>query len=122
MCIRDRRNTAPGALRAVRRAASAAALAARPRLPRPARRHTPAAYNEFIMSMPLSAGTRLGCYEILSQIGAGGMAEVYRARDARLGRDVALKVLPSEFAADPDRLRRFELEARAVAGLSHPNV
>jgi serine/threonine protein kinase/tetratricopeptide (TPR) repeat protein len=72
--------------------------------------------------MPLSAGTRLGCYEILSQIGAGGMAEVYRARDARLGRDVALKVLPSEFAADPDRLRRFELEARAVAGLSHPNV
>ena len=74
------------------------------------------------MSMSLSAGTRLGCYEILSPIGAGGMGEVYRARDARLGRDVALKVLPPEFAADPDRLRRFELEARAVAALSHPNV
>ena len=72
--------------------------------------------------MSLSAGTRLGCYEILSLIGAGGMGEVYRARDARLGRDVAIKVLPSEFAADPDRLRRFEQEARAVAALSHPNI
>jgi serine/threonine protein kinase len=61
--------------------------------------------------MPLQAGTRVGPYEILASIGAGGMGEVYRARDPRLGRDVAIKVLPPEFAADPDRLRRFEQEA-----------
>jgi len=67
-------------------------------------------------------GTRLGPYEIVAQIGAGGMGEVYRARDTRLGRDVAIKVLPPEFADDPERLRRFEQEARAVAALSHPNV
>ena len=72
--------------------------------------------------MPLSAGTRLGPYEILDRIGAGGMGEVYRARDSRLGRDVAVKVLPDEIAADRDRLRRFEREARAIAALSHPNV
>jgi tetratricopeptide (TPR) repeat protein len=67
-------------------------------------------------------GTRLGPYEVVAQIGAGGMGEVYRARDTRLDRDVAIKVLPAEFAADPERLRRFEQEARAVAALSHPNI
>ena len=72
--------------------------------------------------MSLSAGTRLGPYEILGQIGAGGMGEVYRARDARLHRDVAIKVLPSLFSADPDRLRRFEVEARAASALNHPNI
>ncbi len=72
--------------------------------------------------MPLSAGTRLGPYEILDLVGAGGMGEVYRARDPRLGRDVAVKVLPDDIAGDRDRLRRFEREARSVAALSHPNV
>jgi serine/threonine protein kinase len=72
--------------------------------------------------MLLALGTRLGPYEIQSAIGAGGMGEVYRARDTRLGRDVAVKVLPSSLAADPDRLRRFEHEARAVAALDHPNI
>jgi len=70
----------------------------------------------------VTPGTRLGPYEIVALLGAGGMGEVYRARDTRLGRDVAIKVLPAEFAADPDRLRRFEQEARAVAALSHPNI
>jgi serine/threonine protein kinase len=72
--------------------------------------------------MPLSAGTRLGPYEILSAIGAGGMGEVYRARDGRLNRDVAVKVLPAAFSADPERLQRFEQEARAAAALNHPNL
>ncbi|HTD52784.1 MAG TPA: protein kinase, partial [Thermoanaerobaculia bacterium] len=67
-------------------------------------------------------GARLGPYEILSQVGAGGMGEVYRARDARLGRDVAIKVLPQSFSADADRLRRFEQEARAAGILNHPNI
>jgi TolB-like protein/Flp pilus assembly protein TadD len=70
----------------------------------------------------LKPGARLGPYEILRSVGAGGMGEVYRARDTRLGREVAIKVLPPEFAGDPDRLRRFEREARAVAALSHPNI
>jgi serine/threonine protein kinase/tetratricopeptide (TPR) repeat protein len=70
----------------------------------------------------LRPGTRLGPYEIVAPIGAGGMGEVYRARDTRLGREVAIKVLPAEFAADPDRLRRFEQEAQAVAALNHPNI
>ena len=70
----------------------------------------------------LSSGDRLGVYEIGSPLGAGGMGEVYRARDPRLGRDVAIKVLPAEFNADVDRLRRFEQEARAAAALNHPNV
>src|ERR1700722_4141472 len=72
--------------------------------------------------MALSSGTRFGPYEIISAIGAGGMGEVYRARDTRLGRDVALKILPESFARDADRLRRFEQEARAVAALNHPNI
>ena len=72
--------------------------------------------------MPLSAGTRLGAYEIVAPLGAGGMGEVYRARDARLGRDVAIKVLPAAFAADPDALARFEREMKTLAGLSHPHI
>jgi eukaryotic-like serine/threonine-protein kinase len=72
--------------------------------------------------MPLSAGSRLGPYEIVSPLGAGGMGEVYRARDPRLGREVAIKVLPESLATEPARLQRFEQEARAVAALSHPNV
>jgi eukaryotic-like serine/threonine-protein kinase len=72
--------------------------------------------------MPLTPGSRLGPYEILSAIGAGGMGEVYRAKDSRLGREVAIKVLPERLAADRDLVRRFEQEARAVAALSHPNV
>ena len=72
--------------------------------------------------MTLAAGSKLGPYEILGPIGAGGMGEVYRARDPRLGRDVAIKVLPASFSADPDRLRRFEQEARAAGLLNHPNI
>jgi len=72
--------------------------------------------------MTISAGSRLGPYEILAPIGAGGMGEVYRAKDPRLGREVAIKVLPASFSADPDRLRRFEQEARAAGMLNHPNV
>jgi len=72
--------------------------------------------------MALAPGTKLGPYEIQSLLGAGGMGEVYRARDTRLQRDVAIKVLPSSLAQDQDRLRRFEIEARAVAALNHPNL
>ena len=72
--------------------------------------------------MTLSAGSRLGPYEILGQIGAGGMGEVYRARDPRLAREVAIKVLPASWSSDPDRLRRFEQEARAAGALNHPNI
>jgi serine/threonine protein kinase/tetratricopeptide (TPR) repeat protein len=72
--------------------------------------------------MTLPAGTRLGPYEILAPIGAGGMGEVYRARDRKLDRDVAIKVLPQSVAADPETLARFEREAKAVAALSHPNI
>src|SRR5260370_19802243 len=73
-------------------------------------------------TMALSAGAKLGPYEILAPIGAGGMGEVYRARDPRLGRDVAIKVLPVSFSADADRLRRFEQEAQAAGALNHPNI
>ena len=72
--------------------------------------------------MPLTPGTKLGPYEIIGPIGAGGMGEVYRARDARLSREVAVKVLPASFVADPERLRRFEQEARATGQLNHPNI
>jgi eukaryotic-like serine/threonine-protein kinase len=72
--------------------------------------------------MTLSAGSRLGPYEILAPLGAGGMGEVYRAKDPRLGRDVAIKVLPASFSSDPDRLKRFEQEARAAGILNHPNI
>ena len=71
---------------------------------------------------PIAPGARFGPYEIVALIGAGGMGEVYRARDERLRRDVAIKVLPSAFTQDPDRLRRFEQEARAAGGLNHPNI
>ena len=72
--------------------------------------------------MTLSAGAKLGPYEILAPLGAGGMGEVYRAKDPRLGREVAIKVLPATFSRDPDRLRRFEQEARAAGVLNHPNI
>jgi serine/threonine protein kinase len=72
--------------------------------------------------MALTPGTRLGPFEIQSALGAGGMGEVYRARDTRLNRDVALKILPELFAADPDRLARFEREAQMLAALNHPNI
>ena len=72
--------------------------------------------------MRLAPGSRLGPYEVVAQIGAGGMGEVYRARDTELHRDVAVKILPPAFSGDPDRLRRFRLEAQAAAALSHPNI
>ena len=72
--------------------------------------------------MSLTPGTKLGSYEILSPLGAGGMGEVYRARDAKLGCEVAIKVLPEDVASDRDRLRRFEQEARAASALNHPNI
>src|SRR5207249_1294797 len=72
--------------------------------------------------MSLSAGNRLGPYEIVASIGAGGMGEVYKARDTRLDRLVAIKVLPDLLAADPERRERFEREARAVSSLNHPNI
>src|SRR5258705_10527688 len=74
------------------------------------------------MPSTISPGTRLGPYEIQSLLGAGGMGEVYRARDSRLQRDVAVKVLPRALAEDNDRLRRFEREARAAGKLNHPNI
>src|SRR5882672_5623915 len=72
--------------------------------------------------MALVPGTKLGAYEICSSLGAGGMGEVYRASDAKLGRDVALKVLPAEMARDPERLARFRREAKALAQIDHPNI
>ena len=72
--------------------------------------------------VPLTPGTRIGSYEIVAQIGAGGMGEVYRARDTKLGRDVAIKILPTLFTSDPDRLARFEREARVLASLNHPHI
>ena len=72
--------------------------------------------------MSLSSGTRIGPYEIQTAIGAGGMGEVYRARDTKLGRDVALKILPQRFTADSKREARFEREARILAALNHPNI
>ena len=72
--------------------------------------------------MTVQIGQRLGAYEITSLLGKGGMGEVFRARDSRLGRDVAIKVLPEHLAGNPDMLARFEREAKAVAALSHPNI
>ena len=72
--------------------------------------------------MPVEIGARLGVYEVLGLLGAGGMGEVYRARDTRLQRDVALKILPDGFASDHERLLRFEREAQVLASLNHPNI
>jgi Tol biopolymer transport system component/tRNA A-37 threonylcarbamoyl transferase component Bud32 len=72
--------------------------------------------------MPLSTGTKLGTYEVTSHIGSGGMGEVYQAHDSKLGRDVAIKVLPEQFARDPERLARFQREAKMLAALNHPNI
>jgi eukaryotic-like serine/threonine-protein kinase len=72
--------------------------------------------------MSIGTGARLGPYEIVAAIGAGGMGEVYRARDTRLKRDVALKILPESFATDSDRLARFQREAEVLASLNHPNI
>src|SRR5437588_10837884 len=72
--------------------------------------------------MMLAAGTKLGRYEIRSKLGEGGMGEVYRARDEKLNRDVAIKVLPASLSQDGDRLRRFEQEAQAAGALNHPNI
>ena len=72
--------------------------------------------------MSLTTGTRVGSYEVTSAIGSGGMGEVYRARDTALNRDVAIKVLPEAFAADPERLARFQREAQTLATLNHPHI
>ena len=72
--------------------------------------------------MAFPPGARLGPYEIVAALGAGGMGEVYRARDTKLNRDVAIKVLPESFATDPDRLARFQREAQMLAALNHPNI
>src|ERR1700728_4271851 len=72
--------------------------------------------------MAVAAGAKLGPYEIISRLGEGGMGEVYRARDTRLNRSVAVKVLPQDMVIDPDRMRRFDQEARTVAALNHPNI
>src|SRR5690242_7929966 len=72
--------------------------------------------------MSLVSGTKIGPYQVESPLGAGGMGEVYRARDTRLGRDVAVKILPDSFTHDDERLHRFEQESRAVAALNHPNI
>src|SRR6266566_3072851 len=72
--------------------------------------------------MTLSSGTRLGVYEVIAPLGAGGMGEVWRARDTRLSREVAIKVLPADVSSDPSRLKRFEKEARSASALNHPNI
>ncbi len=72
--------------------------------------------------MSLQPGTQLGNYEVLSELRSGGMGEVYKAKDLKLGREVAIKVLPQEMASDSQRLRRFEQEARAASALNHPNI
>src|SRR6187455_812213 len=84
--------------------------------------HTITASTRLTHRMSLAPGTHLGRYEIVSPLGAGGMGEVYRARDSRLDRDVAIKILPESVARDPERLARFDREAKAVAALSHPNI
>jgi serine/threonine protein kinase len=81
-----------------------------------------AVYLRYLVPMSLSPGSRLGPYEIIAPLGAGGMGEVYRAKDVRLGRDVAIKALPAAFAREPDRLERFRREAQALASVNHPNI
>src|SRR5207249_195684 len=95
--------------------------AARPG-PEPAEVVCRSGYNRAVSPMALSTGSRLGPYEVLGPLGAGGMGEVYRARDERLARSVALKVLPGEISADAGRLERFEKEARAASSLNHPSI
>src|SRR5207245_6217646 len=75
-----------------------------------------------LLTMMLAPGTKLGTYEIVAALGVGGMGEVYRARDTRLDRSVAIKILPAAFSADSDRLHRFEQEARSASALNHPNI
>src|SRR5215471_905524 len=87
-----------------------------------ASRIRPFAYNPLSFPLALSSGTRLGAYEVVAAVGEGGMGEVYRARDTKLNRDVALKILPDAFAADPERLARFKREAQVLASLNHPNI
>src|SRR5580658_10486400 len=72
--------------------------------------------------MPIPTGTKLGSYEVVAQIGEGGMGVVYQAHDSKLGRDVSIKVLPEAFAHDPERLSRFQREAKMLAALNHPNI
>ena len=72
--------------------------------------------------MAITVGTRIGAYEVIAALGVGGMGEVYRARDTKLNRDVALKILPNTFASDPERLARFDREAQVLAALNHPNI
>src|SRR6478609_8039443 len=86
--------------------------------------HSRGSVARMIRAIPLSLtpGTRLGPYEIVAALGAGGMGEVYRARDTRLDRDVAIKILPEAFAADADRVARFQREAKTLASLNHPNI
>jgi len=72
--------------------------------------------------MAIASGTKIGPYEVLAPLGAGGMGEVYRAKDTRLGRDVAIKILPKDMSADPERKERFQREARTISSLNHPNI
>src|SRR5215470_7733330 len=72
--------------------------------------------------MSLASGTRIGSYQIVAPLGSGGMGEVYRARDTKLSRDVAIKILPTELSSNPDRLRRFEQEAQSASSLNHPDI
>src|SRR5262249_8861156 len=90
--------------------------------PMPARPLVPRYNRASHDNVALAAGARLGAYEVLTLIGVGGMGEVYRARDSKLGRDVAIKILPAALAADPDRIARFEREAKTLAALNHPNI
>ena len=83
---------------------------------------TSGAYNSALFAWSVQAGSRIGAYEIVAALGRGGMGEVYRARDTRLRREVAIKILPHVFAHDPDRIARFQREAQVLASLNHPNI